>query len=202
MIDSLLSKAGIAAENIDLLSFGEGPGAFTGIRIASGVIQGLALGLDKPVVPVSSLLAIADSHFQQKEDYSETSVDWVVMLDARMNEVYFLVGCYDVTDKRLMSEEVLLLSPEMAQNKIAALTSSTGRRVIGLGDIDHEYPQLKECFDAWYSALPEASSIARLALQKTQDAKLLSEALPAPVYLRNRVADTIEERKQKKRINN
>ena len=202
MVESLLNEANLAAEDIDLLSFGEGPGAFTGIRIASGVIQGLALGLDKPVVPVSSLLAIAESHFQQNDYSTETSMNWVVMLDARMNEVYFMVGHYNVADKRIESEEVLLLSPEIAQSKITALLASSNVSVIGMGDIDNEYPQLIKNFKTWFPALPEALSIARLALQHEHNAKLLSESLPTPVYLRNRVADTIEERKQKQQSKN
>ena len=59
MIDDVLAEAGIGRSGIDVIAFGRGPGAFTGVRIAVGLVQGMAHGLDRPVVPVSTLAAIA-----------------------------------------------------------------------------------------------------------------------------------------------
>src|SRR3954452_13431310 len=82
-IMSVLQEAGIALAQVDAIAFGRGPGAFTGLRTACSVAQGLALGANKPVLPVDTLLAVAEDARQGDDDQSV----WVVM-DARMNEIY------------------------------------------------------------------------------------------------------------------
>src|SRR3712207_4644337 len=82
MVDELLSKANISLQQVDALVFGRGPGSFTGVRVGVGIAQGLALGAELPVVPVSNLLAMAQMAYEQ---YGATNV--VALIDARMNEV-------------------------------------------------------------------------------------------------------------------
>lgn len=84
MIDKLLSEAGLSLNQLDGLGFGCGPGAFTGVRIATGVIQGLAMSADLPVVPVSSLATLAQG-VTDKADCLFTA------FDARMNEIYYAI---------------------------------------------------------------------------------------------------------------
>ena len=84
MIDSLMADAGLKPQQLDALAFSRGPGSFTGVRIATGVIQGIALGADLPVVPVSTLAAIAQDFF----DHNDENVAFVAM-DARMGEIFW-----------------------------------------------------------------------------------------------------------------
>lgn len=91
MVDGLLSEAGVALSALDALVVGQGPGAFTGLRVAVGVAQGLAFGADIPVVPVSSLAVLAQGVFRQ---YGHENV--LAALDARMDEVYWgVMGLQD-----------------------------------------------------------------------------------------------------------
>ena len=84
MIEAVLAEAGLTTVDLDALAFGCGPGSFTGVRIAAGVVQGIGLGLDLPVVPVSTLAALsfdALQHARSRRAYA--------CIDARMHEVYW-----------------------------------------------------------------------------------------------------------------
>src|SRR5688572_19897038 len=82
----LMQRAGVAMRDLDAIAFGRGPGAFTGLRTACAVAQGLAFGTAKPVLPVDSLLIVADDARQQLDAPSGFET-WVAM-DARMDQVY------------------------------------------------------------------------------------------------------------------
>ena len=92
MVDELMAEADISIEQVDAIAFGRGPGAFTGLRIAVGVTQGIAFGADLPVVPVSTLAALA----QGSESNSVLAA-----IDARMDEVYW--GAYQRSSAGLMT---------------------------------------------------------------------------------------------------
>ena len=94
MVRSLLQEHGLEPADLDAVAFACGPGSFTGLRIATGVVQGLAWGLNIPAIPVSSLAAVALDAFAQANAAHGRRV--AVAFDARMGEVYW--GCYQLFD--------------------------------------------------------------------------------------------------------
>jgi len=103
MVDNLLKEADLQPADLEGLAFGCGPGSFTGVRIATGIIQGLALGLDLLVMPVSTLAAIAQDYF----DHHQDNVAFVAM-DARMGEIFWGVYQRDADGfAQLIGEEAV-----------------------------------------------------------------------------------------------
>lgn len=109
MIDEILLKADIKIQQLDALSFGKGPGSFTGVRIATSVIQGLSFAHDIPIIPVSTLATLAQS-------YKEKHMCIATAIDARMNEVYW--GLYKRDCKGIMQALIKeqVCPPENIQN--------------------------------------------------------------------------------------
>ncbi|WP_127470721.1 tRNA (adenosine(37)-N6)-threonylcarbamoyltransferase complex dimerization subunit type 1 TsaB [Thiomicrorhabdus aquaedulcis] len=216
MVDEVLNQAGISGFNVDYLAFGEGPGAFTGTRIAAGVIQGLALGWQKPVINISSLEAIAEATVKQVAaalvttnlTLSEQTITWCALMDARMQEVYYLQGQYHPHSGLWQVQDAQLLPPDCALEQIKVLNQEHYVHqglLIGVGDVKSSYPGLVNAFKSWHDALPSALSVVRLAQVKLADTtyrdSLSDHDVPMPVYLRNHVADTIIERALKNQLN-
>lgn len=180
MVDALLAEAGLRTRELDAIAFGQGPGAFTGVRIAVSVAQGLAFAHDLPVIPVSSLAALA----QAATGVSKYAAP---AFDARMGEVYW--GLYKRDARGLMRG----LIADRVGPPGAVAVDATGPWY-GLGSGWRNYAdELRGRFgerllgvDA--EALPSAEGVLLLA----RPAWLAGEALPVeearPVYLRNRVA--------------
>lgn len=178
-VEQLLADAGIGFSSLDAVAFSRGPGSFTSLRIGIGVVQGLAWASDRPVIPVSSLAATAQTAF------SEGINSALVALDARMNEVF--TGTFEANNGGIMTlvGEEKVCSPQDVQLPVNSETHGIG---IGFD----RYEALKELsgqlagthVDIW----PKASSVLTLA----QAWLLSNEALPAeqaqPVYLRDNVA--------------
>lgn len=187
MVESVLQQAGMQLTEVDAIAFGRGPGAFTGVRIATGVAQGLALAAGKPVLPVSTLAALAQRAWQ---DAGAERV--LAALDARMDEVYW--GEYVVQDgyMRLQAEE-MVISPE-------SVPVPEGGGWVAIGSAWLAYPEvLAQRLGNRVSAthadwLPSAEYIARLAVPDWQQGRALSAEQAQPVYLRNKVAQTTQER--------
>ncbi len=182
MCESLLVQAEIKLSQLDAIAFGRGPGSFTGVRIAAGIAQGLAFGLDLPVVPVSTLAALA------QEIMTEVGKKNVLAaLDARMGEIYW--GCY----RRDEQGSAQLIGAEHV-SKVEDVTVPADHTWYGAGSGWGVYGEMLaqrliaslEGYDG--DRLPRAEYIARLA--KTAFARGLSVAAEQaqPVYLRNKVA--------------
>lgn len=180
MANAMLEKAGLALHDLDGIAFGRGPGAFTGLRIAAGVAQGLALGLDRPAIPVSSLAALAQRAVE------DAGADYVLAgLDARMDEVYWAAYRLDqdglvrpVTEERL-SPPGTVQAPD--------LTSGW----LGAGPAFAAYPEL--CELAGVNAVrfdfkPDAAAVVRLASLMLAEGGGRDAADAVPVYLRDTVA--------------
>lgn len=180
LIRELLAESGLAFKQLDAVAFGAGPGAFTGLRVACGVAQGLAVGAGLPVVPVCGLEAMAMT-VDAPRVFS--------LLDARMGEVY--AAAYErVGDGYALSGTIRVGAPE-------ALEFPCGADWIAAGNALTAYPQLAERLQAAGFAmqpdiLPQAVAVARLAALRP--AAQIDPALAAPLYIRDKVAKTIVER--------
>jgi tRNA threonylcarbamoyladenosine biosynthesis protein TsaB len=181
MVDATLREAGCGLRNLSEVAFGAGPGSFTGLRIACGVAQGLALGAALPVRALSSLLALAQAS-------GETRV--VAALDARMNEVYW--AAY----RRGEDAGGWHAVHEPAVARPSALLVPAGDRWVGVGNGFAVYPMLgagmPELARVDASVRVSARAIAELALANQGMLGAPDEALPH--YVRDKVALTTAER--------
>lgn len=176
MIDTILKKANLKSEQIDILALCKGPGAFTGVRIATGVIQGLAYGWEKPVISITSLEALA------WQAYKENGTDKTIpCLDARMKELY-LQEC------RVINNELKSTPPQMLSAEKAIEVIKKSGIKSSIGDIAKEFAKVCLEFDYWQDAYPNAEYIAQIASQRIEQAKILAEEIPLPLYLRNNIA--------------
>ena len=187
-VEALLQEAQLSVSDLDYLGFGRGPGSFTGVRIATGVIQGLAMAANVPVVAISTLAAMAQQAYETKRAKCV-----VAAIDARMGEVYF--GIYRVDDKGVMQlqGEEQVLPPEQAKALIESHSlAKTGFYKVGTGW--DAYPELNEIstqdtetnleVDILY---PNARYMLPLAEQDIESGKTLAIDEIEPVYLRDKV---------------
>lgn len=177
MLDGLLREAGTRLAQLDGIAFGAGPGSFTGVRIACGAAQGLALGADLPVAGISTLLALAQASGHDKV---------VAALDARMGEIY-----HAAYQKRA-GEWVAVCEPALGRPQLAPAVQGAGWFGAGSGFnmyesvLGNHYAGQLTGMDSL--AIPQASAIAELAAGQFASGNGVDAALAAPVYLRDKVA--------------
>lgn len=180
MVEELLAEAGLALRALDALAFGRGPGAFTGVRIAAGVVQGLALGADLQVVPVSTLAALALEVF-----YGSDAEYALVALDARMGEVYW--GVYQKKWCPILPESVIVPEGVIVPDEVRGIGIGSGWEVYG------EVLRLRvgedRLLEIWPQHLPRASAVARLAAEMFAKGEAVVPEQALPVYLRDRVVN-------------
>lgn len=175
----LLAQAGLALRELDAIVFGRGPGSFTGLRTACSVAQGLAYGADVPVLPVDTLMAVAEEARER-----EGAMRVVAVLDARMDEVYWASYAFE-KGRWIRQGEFSLGRPEtvtvlpgwtLAGNAFAAYA---GRIAPGAARIQ---------------ALPAAAALLRLAPALLSAGQAVPADRALPLYIRDKVAQTTEER--------
>jgi tRNA threonylcarbamoyladenosine biosynthesis protein TsaB len=189
-VHALLAQAGISLQQLQAIAFGHGPGAFTGLRTACAVAQGLGLGLHKPLLPIDSLLIVAEDARQQAAAI-DADFDVLVAMDARMDEVY--AGRYLWRARRWQVQQMpaLMSLPALQQ----ALAEAPLQAVAG------------SAWSAFGARLPlpsavmvlaveqdRASALMRLAQQAHARGEGLAAADALPLYLRDKVAHTTAER--------
>lgn len=186
MVQALLADAAATLADVDALAFGAGPGSFTGLRIACGAAQGLAFGLDCPVLPVGNLRALAARVHAQ--DTRARTIG--VAIDARMNEVYWAV--YRVDGGRLQE----LAAPALSTPQ-ACVAEFLGHGVDAMGGNALAMPgtEWPRQLGRWAEARADAGDIVRLAGEDWAAGRALPAAEAAPLYVRDRVAQTIDERR-------
>ena len=182
MLDALLHDAGITLSAIDAIAFGCGPGAFTGLRIAAGIAQGVAFGADLPVIPVSSLAALA-----QGASAKTGAQKILAAIDARMGEVYW--GAYQYAENGLV--QLYGCEGVYAPNQVPLPESEewfgagSGWETYGADLQQHLSSVLTGYESAHY---PHAADVARLGVENFKQGMAVCAEQAMPVYLRNEVA--------------
>ncbi len=183
MVDALLAAHAVTARDLDGIAFGSGPGAFTGVRIACGVAQGIAFGIDAPVVGIGTLLALALA----------SGADRVVCcLDARMGEVYHAAYV------KSGDEFAEVHAPGLY--KPAAVPALPDGRWSGCGSGFAVFRSVLETLYAGHlervveNLTPHAREIAVLAARQFSRGNGVDAADAAPLYVRNKVALRVDER--------
>jgi len=185
MIDEVLKEAQVTLQDLDYLAFGRGPGSFTGVRIATGVLQGLSLGTGHKVVGISTLAAMAQQAYMLNKSERVTAA-----IDARMSEVYF--GQYQLQQNvmTLIGEEQVL-PPEQGAVLLRRRSNSTeGSEMIGVGTGWQAYPELNAVakIDVLPDVLyPNAFYMLPIAKVLIADGQAVDVEGIQPVYLRDKV---------------
>jgi len=181
---ALLAEQGLAPADLQAVAFGRGPGAFTGLRTACAVAQGLALGTGARVLPVDSLLIVAEDAWLQRGGPATFEVG--VAMDARMGELYAAryrrgeAGWAVVAAPALIAPAML----ESAWGGWPAIVAGSGIGLFELPAVAIAMPQVHD----------RARSLLRLALQAVERGEGLDAGLALPTYLRDKVALTTDER--------
>ncbi len=183
MLDAVLKEAGVKLVQVDGIAFGAGPGSFTGVRIACGVTQGLALGAGLPVIGICTLLALAEGSGKDKV---------IAALDARMAEVYFAV--YEKRDGVWQT----VCAPCLCLPQATPAVQGTGWHGAGSGFAAHG-TVLQQRYDGQLAdidaaCVPQATAIAALAAPMFTAGLGLDAAQAMPLYLRDKVALKTSER--------
>lgn len=195
LVDDLLRRAAVERRSLAAIGFGRGPGAFTGLRTACAVAQGLALALDRPLVPVDTLAAVAEDAWRRAAEgapSAEPPVRWWVLQDARMGEIY--AACWRRTP-----------SGDWTCEHAPALLRPAGWRSLAAGDAE-PFAVAGSAVAPYADALaldgrvldaaarPAAAALAALVAVRWAAGDTVPAEAAQPLYVRDKVAQTIAER--------
>jgi len=195
---ALLAQAGLRLADVDAIAFGRGPGAFTGLRAACAVVQGLAFGACKPVLAIDSLMLVAEDARQQaaKQGTQLHGLIWVAM-DARMGEIYAAAFRLGAPHGGLVEHHAAALYKPAA---LAALLNAeteafalAGSALLVFAEQLAPAPGAPTRSD-WPTSDSRARALAALARQAWAQGAAMDAALAMPVYVRDKVAQTTQER--------
>jgi tRNA threonylcarbamoyladenosine biosynthesis protein TsaB len=186
MVQAVLSEAGLRVADLDALAFGRGPGSFTGLRIAAGIVQGLALGSDLPVIGVSCLNSLALQSFDRNG-----VVHQLALIDARMDEVYWSLcevvpTCAAPVVRSLGGEHVS--APERVQLDDLAPALPLAACGSGLRMEQRLSAGLRDRLTLRVADIePDARAMSRLAVADFVAGRLLAPEQALPTYIRDEV---------------
>lgn len=184
-IEALLAEAGLRLDELDAIAFGRGPGSFTGLRTACAVAQGLGFGAGVPLLPVDTLLAVAEEARAAQAPQAAT-LRVLALLDARMDELY--AAPYVWAQGRWMQQaDFALYKPEQApvlDNEALAgnVFTEYGARLAAPAGLPR------------WAALPAATAMLRLAPVLLAEGNAVPADQALPLYIRDKVALTTQER--------
>jgi len=183
MVHAIMAKNGLEFADLDAIAFGRGPGSFTGLRIAAGVTQGLAFAAELPVIPVSTLAAIALDVRQSKSASHVLSC-----LDARIDEIYWGMFAFDEKGLPVLLGQEVLCKPEEMQS--AGIENLMSMSAGGNGlQFSARFPRdiQNKIHDSLSELLPRAGQIAKIASGLWVNNIFISAEEINPVYLREQV---------------
>lgn len=184
MVDELLRGNNLGLRDLDAIAFGRGPGSFTGLRICIGVVQGLALGAQLPVIPVSTLSAMALGYYRANP---QASLPVLVSLDARMDEVYWGLFSRAGDSISALSDE-FVMKPELLA-KHDSIQSLAGQFIaVGAG---WHYPAMQSLAGSStniFDMQPHAGDMALIAAQIWSAGGAIDVLDAQPVYLRDTIS--------------
>lgn len=191
-IEALLACAGIVRSQLDAIACGRGPGAFTGVRLAVAMAQGLALALDRPAIGISTLQALARPAMRALDAQGDAHSGVLAAIDARMGEVYLADYRRDASGAWGRQGEETVIAPSLV-----ALSGQAPCIAVGTG-FAAEHGTLAERLTAQLTgidaaALPHAADVAHLAAAAFVRGEGLAPEDLQPAYLRNKVALTLAE---------
>jgi tRNA threonylcarbamoyladenosine biosynthesis protein TsaB len=179
LADELMTSERLAVASLDAVTFGRGPGSFTGLRMAAAIAQGFALGSGVPLLPVSSLACLAQRALRER-----AVTHALTCVDARMGEVYW--GEFEVGADGLVAPT--------AEERVSAPAGvkATGERWTAVGDGFRAYPELAalaaSANERWLDLVPSAVDLLPLALADLRAGRTVAAEAALPVYLRDRTA--------------
>ena len=187
-IQALLDSASIKLSDLDGIAFGAGPGAFTGVRVACGVAQGLGFGANIPVVGVNTLLALAQASGQARV---------IACLDARMGEIYY--AAFECKNSEWIEQSVTRVCKPEAAPVLEGAWTGAGSGWAVYGEVLSQI-YAKSLVEILPNITPTADAILQLATPIFAAGKAKPASAAAPIYIRNRVALTTIEREAGQRL--